>query len=373
MKKLLSSTMSGMPDSNSQLKFYKDMAKTIGHQNSLPFDRTGSIDAPLLNTIMPEYQLYPGKFNTSFSYEECCLRKAEEILRIQDVIQKPISILYSGGIDSTIIVCSFIHLLGVKEAARRIHIYMSTDSIYEYSDFFSKILLPHFDIFPTTRFVDVFGSDIFITGDGAGTVVMTEWVEKSMKTMGTHFFKLPVNLTTLAIYARSRSKGFSYEQNHIHSLFEMNRLSADKFGIKLENMLDWVWWFNFNFKYQYYPFKALRSFRAYYPDFLVDHDFLKSHFVCFFHSDDFQSWGINHRQEQFDGVKPGRFKGMAKDFIFKITKDPMYRQLKGKARSLSRVNVMDKLVFGIDEDYKPIHESEIENYLVDSAFLSSFV
>ena len=171
MKSILSTSID-IPESNKQIRFFKELNKTIGSEN-IPFiDRTQTIDAPIRYKVCEKNQLLSGRYITSFSYEECCLRKAEELVRVQDLIQKPIAISYSGGIDSTAIVCSFIHLLGIKEAARRVHIYMSTDSIFEYPKFFFDILLPNFSIFPITRFVDCFGSqNIFVDGEPNGLIV----------------------------------------------------------------------------------------------------------------------------------------------------------------------------------------------------------
>lgn len=371
MKSILSTSID-IPESNKQIRFFKELNKTIGSEN-IPFiDRTQMIDAPIRYKVCEKNQLLSGRYITSFSYEECCLRKAEEIVRIQDLIQKPIAVSYSGGIDSTAIVCSFIHLLGIKEAARRVHIYMSTDSILEYPKFFFDTLLPNFSIFPITRFVDCFGSqNIFVDGEPNGLIVFTDWLAQSINKFGVDFFKGPVSVNSVDTIARI--KQFDYKQTHVQALFEMNKMSADKFGVELENMLDWIWWFNFNFRYQWYLYLNIRKFQIYYPEFEVSHDFFKSHFVCFFDSDDFQNWSITNRQQQLDNIDPKKFKLPCKDLIYKVTKDPVYWRIKGKVHSGAYPVKMEHFVFGIDEDYKPVSESEIENYLVDSAFLSSFI
>lgn len=372
MKSILSSSIA-IPDATPQIKFFKELNKTIGSLKIPLIDRTQTIDSPIRYKVTQEYQLQPGRCITSFSYEECCLRKAEEIVRIQDLIQKPIAVSYSGGIDSTAIVCSFIHLLGIKEAARRVHIYMSTDSIFEYPKFFSDTLLPNFNIFPITRFVDCFGSqNIFVDGEPNGIILFAvDWLAQSKDTFGIDFFKGPVTADSIDVIAKNIK--FNYSQNHVQALYEMTRVSAETFGIKLENMLDWIWWFNFNFRYQWFSYKDIRKFRVYYPHFHMDHNFFKSHFICFFDSDDFQNWSINNRQRQFENFDPRTFKLPCKDLIYKVTGDPLYWRLKGKVGSGAYPVKMEHFVFGVDEDYKPVSELEIENYLVDSAFLSSFI
>ena len=83
-------------------------------------DRTANIINPIRSTIpnflaMPAYD--PG---FAMTYEECCQSAAQRLLALQESLDVPIRILYSGGIDSSLVLTSFINQLGQQAAERRI-------------------------------------------------------------------------------------------------------------------------------------------------------------------------------------------------------------------------------------------------------------
>ena len=78
-------------------------------------DRTNTFRFPI-RTFVPDKFKLPEFKNSSITYEECVLERAAQILKQQEDLDIPIQIMYSGGIDSSVIVSSFIKLLGVEQA-----------------------------------------------------------------------------------------------------------------------------------------------------------------------------------------------------------------------------------------------------------------
>ena len=110
------------------LNFYSSVHTIFQNQGIFPVDRTLTIIPPINFEIPKEYILKGKDFTNSITYKECCYAKVNQLITLQDKIQKKILINWSGGIDSTAIICSFIFTLGLKEAAERIQISLSPQS-----------------------------------------------------------------------------------------------------------------------------------------------------------------------------------------------------------------------------------------------------
>ena len=81
-------------------------------------DRTNTFRFPI-RTHVPDKFILPEFKSLNITYEECVIERAAQIIKQQEDLDVPIQIMYSGGIDSSVIVSSFIKLLGVEEASKR--------------------------------------------------------------------------------------------------------------------------------------------------------------------------------------------------------------------------------------------------------------
>ena len=75
-------------------------------------DRTNSIKIPIKTAIPPQLVLPQFDSNFKLTYEECCQSRVQEILCKQEQLDMPIRILYSGGIDSSLITSKFHQRVG---------------------------------------------------------------------------------------------------------------------------------------------------------------------------------------------------------------------------------------------------------------------
>src|SRR5205814_5240866 len=83
-----------------------------------------------LPTVLPDFRT---------TYEECCMRRAEELLALQDRVQVPIALFYSGGIDSTLVLVCLAKALG-SQLKERVTVYLSVDSIGENPNFYDSFI-----------------------------------------------------------------------------------------------------------------------------------------------------------------------------------------------------------------------------------------
>ena len=72
----------------------------------------------------------------SISFQECCERRTEEIIKLATKENKDIYISWSGGVDSTLVACM---LLMSSIDNRRLHIIHTKESILEYPYFYSLL------------------------------------------------------------------------------------------------------------------------------------------------------------------------------------------------------------------------------------------
>jgi hypothetical protein len=83
--------------------------------NVLPLiDRTGNIQMPYDFAIYDDFKMPAPDSAFNLDYQECCYIRTKEIIAISDRKNLPIRILWSGGIDSTLIIVNFIKILRGK-------------------------------------------------------------------------------------------------------------------------------------------------------------------------------------------------------------------------------------------------------------------
>jgi hypothetical protein len=83
------------------------MYKLIGLNISV-VDRTEHIKMPFNFKLYDGFQIPNIDPNFNMSYEDCCNKRAVEIINLSRRLNKPIRVLYSGGIDSTLTLVSLI-------------------------------------------------------------------------------------------------------------------------------------------------------------------------------------------------------------------------------------------------------------------------
>ena len=101
-------------------------------KNISAIDRTGSVSIPLKTEVLdflklPEFRKYDK------SFDEICDDKARELLNRMG--NKKLAVMYSGGVDSTLILCSLLKM-ATKQELKRVVVLLSNESIGE-----SKFLL----------------------------------------------------------------------------------------------------------------------------------------------------------------------------------------------------------------------------------------
>lgn len=258
-------------------------------------DRSETIKFPIKTFVPNEFKipsLKTSSFNTT--YEECCLERASEILSKQDELDVPIHLMYSGGIDSTVALSSFIKLLGVKEASKRVVLLMSKESKDENPYFYYKFIRPSFKIKSSELgYNDLdFGNWIYVTGELNDQLFGSDIYYDISGWQNDQYLNKEINIDNISLYFQ-KGKNISKTNSEKWAKILIEAYSKNNL-LNFNNQLwDLFWWYNFSWKWIY----------VYYRIFLFSKDkselnqnWIKNNYFPFFSSTTFQLWSLNNKE-----------------------------------------------------------------------------
>jgi hypothetical protein len=315
-------------------------------------DRTEQFKFPIRTEIYDQCRL-PVLSNKHLSYKECCDKRAKEIWDTSIRLNKPIGIMWSGGIDSTRVMVSFLENFSIAELKDRVKIICSEYSISENPEFYQKYIVPHFELINSENMPWLFdGSMLLVTG------------EMNDELFGTHMLKNYL-FTNPSTYTTKFNKQniFNYFSTRIKNdqatwlLVDGVIAAADKYGMVLENEADWFWWWNFSFKWQLcYLRLIILAMPKLWPT--LNAEYMKNYIHHFYSTDDFQLWSINSPETRII-KKWTDYKFQAKKEIFDFDGNQHYFETKTKRGSLYTVFSHRNLAEAIDSDFNLIERLDI--------------
>ena len=340
---------------------WKSIYKAISHAVGL-VDRTNNLKQPVSTSVFPGSEL-PALQTTNLSYKDCCNKRAAELWNLSIRLQKPLGIMWSGGIDSTRLLISFLENYSLTELNDRIRVLTSYDAVVENRQFFRSYVAGKLQIINSENIPWLFDkSIILVTG------------EHNDQLFGSDMLKSFI-LDRADVFNNTFSKDviFSYLDNKIQNpkvttlLIDKVCQSASTYGITIEKNADWFWWWNFCFKWQSVKFRLLVLCS---PNLWgnLTAEFMNTYLHHFYDSSDFQLWSINS-QEARNVTKWVDYKKQAKIEIFDFDKNQDYFDNKLKKPSLRTVFVQRMMFEGIDTDFNIIHKFNLDDYyLCDNEF-----
>jgi len=278
--------------------------------NAFLVDRTKTVEFYYYIKLLPEYEL--PVLNSAISFEECCINRAKELVNINDRIY----LLWSGGIDST---CSVVSFLQAGMPLDNITIVCNKDSVREYALFYNKFILGKFNIMATEEFMLKASAGVL-----DGTIVNSEHADQLF---GSPFANILLRegRSDLLLAPYSSDNVFKFfdmfnleHEDTRNCIYELYHQTTKHSPRDITTMFDWVWWHNFNFKWQMIGAKFLPR--------IAKGNILQT----FFSSNNFQNWSIAHTPNlntQQD------LKLIAKEVILNYTKDQAYYDKKIKHQS----------------------------------------
>ena len=291
-------------------------------------DRTGHT-----NNFNFEYDPIPTKFDNVLSWRECCLKRAEELWNIG----KPITLMYSGGIDSTVAFCA---LRETKKENDELIVRLTQESIEEYPLFYKdsiqwfQQLVTKEELLETSLLEQ---DRLIVTGECGDQIFGSDSLEEWM-----HFAKNPwqdcikilqetipssVWFTNKPNAKRKSKNPEVYIAWNIKVIMDFLEEHIEYAPFKIKTTFDLWWWVNFSLKWNYVDIRLIHRFGNF-PD--------SSKNYSFFNTEDFQKWSVTNHDIKHNNSWLS-YKQPAKEFIYEYTKDKEYLDKKTKEQSIKRI------------------------------------
>jgi hypothetical protein len=293
-------------------------------------DRANHVIMPYNLTTYPRCALPKDLSNFDLTYEQCCEHRVAGIVELSRRLNKPITIFYSGGIDSTMVLISFMKYLSPQELKSRVQVSMSVDSIYENKNFYHDYIRKMCNIVPSEQMSNIVdGSSILVDGELNDQLFGSEIIGNMYRKdffsgIGEKYSReFIVNWYVFNnITKESANKWFDVIDDHI-------KIQAP---CEVKTNYQFFWWWNFIFKWQSVYLRIfLRMDTNLRP--LVNHEFIDTYVHHFYSTPEFQKWSmLNHHLKLQDSWKT--YKWEAKRLIYEYNKDTVYRDNKVKVGSL---------------------------------------
>ena len=301
--------------------------------------RAGTNVFPVKNDLIAElgWQIPDYDFTFSKSFADITDQRCQDLKTTAN--QKPWLILWSGGIDSTVVVASILKNFAPQDLCR-VKIACNKISVYENSHFFYKYIQPNFELVASSNLKlnnELFETYTVIDGEPGDQLFASR--------MQDHIFQHPEclikNIRTepdQLLQFLSTGK-FDWTaplgEKWASWFYETMMANIDSLNIPIDNYHDFYWWYMFNITW---PGIKIRNL-DYQSDCTREslQVYLDS-FVHWFDTGDYQQWAMNNNTI---GIKYGtniaEYKLVAKQYIYDFDQNEWYYKFKTKKNSVSRV------------------------------------
>jgi hypothetical protein len=303
-------------------------------------DRTETIKIPLKTSVLDCCRL-PEFVEKDVPFEQVCNDRARLLMDQAIAGKRKLAIMWSGGVDSTLIATSILKNCTRDEIAKHVVVLMSQDSIIENPKFYDNHILPNFELMPANNFAHIIGNDdyFYVTGEGNDQLFASLFVIEAYKIYweGKVSPHDSISDDNMIPFIKHRTK-FSTEEST--KLYRILQKLCDASPVKITTPYQFFWWCNFALKWQ----------NVYVRSMLFAHPInragikMEENYTTFFHNDDFQLWTMNtiHKHGKISkDDSNSSYKEVCKEIIFDFDKNQDYRNNKNKYGSFGKV-IMSK-------------------------------
>lgn len=291
-------------------------------------DRTGTLNIPGIEI----YNNSPMPTNTNpMSFEACANQRMSDIIKQfqQDSTKEKLVLLYSGGIDSTLIACLMVASPYWDDIKDHVLLACNEDSQIENPKFFRDIILPYFGkcLISSNRFYEIVANPKYscITGECADNLFGSLTVKSYMDS--THRYSDLHNPWETGSLNWLLDKVPDYRDEREQMLYDLVNASP----VAIDSNHDFLWWLNFTMKWQAVKYRM--SMHAPTAEQAVA---MASQVINFFDTNEFQSWALYTKEPKL-GDTWSSYKLPAKKLINEIWPDQNYLLHKTKWPSLPTI------------------------------------
>lgn len=337
------------------VEIWGDITKLIGLNIGL-IDRAGGIDMPFNFKIYPGFEMPSLKDRTfNLTYEDCCNERAQYIIEKSKLLNKPITVLYSGGIDSTTVLVSLMKNLNQSEYRDRVTVALSIDSIVENPNFYHKHIRNQFNIISSDNIGSLLdGRSIIVGGEHNDQLFGSDIIGHIYRE--TDFSNIHHPYTREFITSWFVKSGMAEEYANIWFDLLDHQIKT-KAECEVRTNYQFFWWYNFCFKWQNVFFRILtvidKNKRG-----MITQEFINDNFLHFFSSTSFQLWSMTNSDKKMLENWTS-YKMESKKVIFDFNKDADYFNNKIKIGSLFQLFIQRDSAEAIDSDLNIIDDGKL--------------
>lgn len=326
-----------------QFKLREDMVDAYPYTNMVNRIVKHKLDPFIVDTpveTIDQLKKFPYKGQ---SFEEICLERA---LWFKEQPQHKY-IMWSGGIDSTMVVISFLKTHDYKDL-ENVSILASSESINEFPEFWNDIVLIFKNRILSSHFhVETYlKKGIVITGEFGDQIMGSDVINTINHRYGEEAIFMPWQAVMPALY---------------NDLFGPNTM-IEKYAPLIDHSLypittayDWCWWFNFTNKWNMVKYRLLQKHGWKDPK----NTFKNLHH--FFDTIDFQLWSMHNPQYKV-GNTHNSYKFLPKNIIVNFTGYTDYLN-KPKIGSLYRIWSVKGLNIAVDTEFNFLNMEQTAEYI----------
>jgi hypothetical protein len=295
---------------------------------------------------MPEYN---PTFDMSFS--EVTDKRAQEI-RTRIHAGEKFAVMYSGGIDSTVVLSGLIKNL-TQEETQSITVCASIDSVIENPNFWNKFVLNKFKVIDskTVKYDDLIEMNLTpITADEGdcifGTLMgltlynnfdyyISELSPKTKERLSLMKDKISSSDVHYSVYKDLIVKHLSVKDNPDFGrlLYEKYHWNIQTSSVPVNSLHDFFWWLIFNVKYLNCSVRGAMYFND-----RVDYKTAIYRIFNWFNGADYQRWSmVNNNNGQKIKKSVATYKSAARDYIYDLDHNEHYKNFKLKLESLFNI------------------------------------
>lgn len=292
--------------------------------------------------------------NFNKTYSDVCMERAQELLIKAKKLSKPLLIFYSGGIDSTAVLASFI-MAGADK--NDIVVALTPASITENPKFYWNHIRGKYRIVSSENFDTIMKDYISVSGEVNDQLMGNELLfTKNLFSHSCDFMFEKFNENNVTDILKLRK----FDDNTARLWYSILSNHIKKAPCEVKTVYDFFWWFNFTFKWQCVYFRMLlRISKQFYN--IVNDEFVKNQYEQFYFSIDFQKWAMLNPDKKI-GSDWKSYKLATKQFIFSFDGDEDYLNNKTKQPSLFRVFLHREIPQGLTSDYIFLNTINLEEF-----------
>lgn len=280
--------------------------QTLFYPGTCVLDRSSLQSIPLRMSVLEPLPTS----GSQMSFEEVCVQTVDDLFRASVTNDRKLCILYSGGVDSVLIMAAIEHTL-TETYRKRIVVAMNPWSINENPSFYNRIIRGRYEMINSTQINKLFNNRyLLVTGNQPGMLFGNDPLIDTIK--GT--FKLS-DTTSIEQANEVFKQNEMFRSNGIDSLFVK---LASICPIKLNNLRDYCWWVAFCIRWQGTSQLVWKSQTAYQSISRKDY---QEELVNFFATPLMQQWALAGRDFCNELAAKGGYKVHQKELINRWTGD----------------------------------------------------